>query len=225
MFPLLPKGDQTKLLKFFWLKIFSICHRCRWHWWQTLSCKYLREFSKKFETVLMEYSGAGGKLIHEKNQKQKISWHCPFNLSVSDKRQASSFKFTINKQLQFSLTNKQKQKSCSYWSTYSIFQPIAKQESHFLLVACFLLPDEAGGFAGPAHPAHQPREEEAEANSNHRVGPHLQHHWITYNKHFQNNHKHLVFFSKTFKKMIKVVKILMSDRKGVEIKYLAGKGN
>ncbi len=27
----------------------------------------------------MEYSEAGGKLIHEKNQKQKISWHCPFN--------------------------------------------------------------------------------------------------------------------------------------------------
>jgi hypothetical protein len=25
----------------------------------------------KFETVLMEYSGAGGKLIHEKNQRQK----------------------------------------------------------------------------------------------------------------------------------------------------------
>jgi hypothetical protein len=33
----------------------------------------VREFSKKFEMVLMEYSGAGGKLIHEKNQKQKIS--------------------------------------------------------------------------------------------------------------------------------------------------------
>ncbi len=71
MFHLLPKGDQTKLLKFFWLKIFSICHRCRWHRWQTLSCEYFREFSKKFETVLLEYSGAGGKLIHEKNQKQK----------------------------------------------------------------------------------------------------------------------------------------------------------
>jgi hypothetical protein len=26
----------------------------------------------------MEFSGAGGKLIHEKNQKQKISWQCPF---------------------------------------------------------------------------------------------------------------------------------------------------
>ncbi len=39
---------------------------------------YLREFSKKFETVLMQYSGAGGKLIHQKTQKQNISWHCPF---------------------------------------------------------------------------------------------------------------------------------------------------
>ncbi len=26
----------------------------------------------------MEHSGAVEKLIHEKNQKQKISWHCPF---------------------------------------------------------------------------------------------------------------------------------------------------
>ncbi len=26
----------------------------------------------------MEHSGAGGKLIQEKNQKQKILWHCPF---------------------------------------------------------------------------------------------------------------------------------------------------
>ncbi len=28
----------------------------------------------------MGYTGAGGKLIDEKNQKRKISWHCPFNL-------------------------------------------------------------------------------------------------------------------------------------------------
>ncbi len=38
----------------------------------------------------MEYSVAGGKLIHEKNQKQKISWHCPFKVSlqtISYKRQ------------------------------------------------------------------------------------------------------------------------------------------
>ncbi len=62
----------------------QICHRCRWYrcrWyrWCTFTCEYLREFSKKFKTVLMGYSGAGGKLIHEKNHKQKISWHCPFN--------------------------------------------------------------------------------------------------------------------------------------------------
>jgi hypothetical protein len=46
----------------------KICHR-----WSTLSFEYLREFSKKFETALMVYSGPWGKLIHEKNQKQKIS--------------------------------------------------------------------------------------------------------------------------------------------------------
>jgi hypothetical protein len=31
-----------------------------------LSCEYLREFSEKFETTLMVYSRAWGKLIHEK---------------------------------------------------------------------------------------------------------------------------------------------------------------
>jgi hypothetical protein len=41
--------------------------------WCTLNCKYLREFSKILKMFLMEYSGAEGKLIHEKNQKQKIS--------------------------------------------------------------------------------------------------------------------------------------------------------
>jgi hypothetical protein len=40
---------------------------------QTFSCEYLREFSKKFETALMVYSGDWGKLIHARNQKSKIS--------------------------------------------------------------------------------------------------------------------------------------------------------
>ncbi len=57
----------------------KICRRCRWYRWCTLTCEYLRKFSKKFKTVLMGYSGAGWKLIHEKNQKQKISWHGLFN--------------------------------------------------------------------------------------------------------------------------------------------------
>ena len=32
----------------------------------------------------MWYSGAGGKLIHEKNRKQKISWHCPFKYIIKN---------------------------------------------------------------------------------------------------------------------------------------------
>jgi hypothetical protein len=43
-----------------------------------LTCEYLREFSTKFEMILMLLSGAWKKMIHEKNLKQKISWHCPF---------------------------------------------------------------------------------------------------------------------------------------------------
>ncbi len=56
----------------------QICHRFCWHRWCTLTCEYLREFSKKFEMILMSFSGALGKVIHDKNLKQKISWHCPF---------------------------------------------------------------------------------------------------------------------------------------------------
>ncbi len=33
---------------------------------------------EKFEMILTLLSGAWGKVIHEKNLKQKISWHCPF---------------------------------------------------------------------------------------------------------------------------------------------------
>ncbi len=43
------------------------CHRCHWYRWCTLTC----EFSKKFETVLMGYCGAGGKLTHEKTRSKK----------------------------------------------------------------------------------------------------------------------------------------------------------
>jgi hypothetical protein len=38
---------------------------------------------EKFERVLMGYSGAGGKLIHKKNQKQKISSYCPFKANLN----------------------------------------------------------------------------------------------------------------------------------------------
>ncbi len=53
---------------------FSICHRSNdTGGAPSLSCEYPWEFSKNFETALIVYSGAWGKLIHEKNQKSKIS--------------------------------------------------------------------------------------------------------------------------------------------------------
>jgi hypothetical protein len=60
----------NKIIKIFLIEDFFHLPPCQK---STLSCEYLLEFSKKFETVLMGYSGAGEKLIQEKNQKQKIS--------------------------------------------------------------------------------------------------------------------------------------------------------
>ncbi len=34
--------------------------------------------SEKIEMTLMLFSGALGKMIHEKNLQQKVSLHCPF---------------------------------------------------------------------------------------------------------------------------------------------------
>jgi hypothetical protein len=56
----------------------QICRLCQRHRWCTLSCEYLQEFSKKIKTALLGYLGARGKLVHEKNVKPKLSWHCPF---------------------------------------------------------------------------------------------------------------------------------------------------
>jgi hypothetical protein len=47
-----------------------------------LSCEYLREFSKKFEMALLVYSGAWGKLIHEKNRSRKSHGTVPLNVSL-----------------------------------------------------------------------------------------------------------------------------------------------
>ncbi len=61
------------------MKIFAICQGCQGHRWCTLSCEYLREFSKKFETALLIYSGAWGKLIHEKNRSRKSRGTVPLS--------------------------------------------------------------------------------------------------------------------------------------------------
>ncbi len=47
-------------------------------WAENISANFLN----KFETALMVYFGARGKLIHEKNLKSKISWRCNFKVNV-----------------------------------------------------------------------------------------------------------------------------------------------
>ncbi len=88
--------NQKNFHYFFWTPLGSrvsrrcrwyrrqFCPRCRWHRWCTLTCEYLRECSKKFETVLMEYSGAGGILIHEKTRSKKSRDTVPLRSSGID---------------------------------------------------------------------------------------------------------------------------------------------
>jgi hypothetical protein len=71
-----------KKIKHFLIEIFLICHRCQRHRWCTLSCEYLREFPKKFETVLMVYSSVGGKIIHGKTRIRKSRDTVPLIVSV-----------------------------------------------------------------------------------------------------------------------------------------------
>jgi hypothetical protein len=79
MLTLLPKGVQTpnKIIKTFLIKEFFhlppvslVVH---------LELRISREKKKKFYAALMGYSGAWGKLIHEKNLKSKILWHVPLS--------------------------------------------------------------------------------------------------------------------------------------------------
>ncbi len=72
----------NKIIKKFLIEDFFICHRCQQNRWSTLSCRYLRDFSKKFETALMVYSGAWGKLIHENTRSRKFRGAVPLRVSL-----------------------------------------------------------------------------------------------------------------------------------------------
>jgi hypothetical protein len=98
---------QNKIIKIFLIEDFSICHRCQRHRWCTLSREYLLlllnhlppdttsgqglekngvfsfNISANFRKIRNDRNDilrCLGKLIYEKNQKSKISWHCPFKL-------------------------------------------------------------------------------------------------------------------------------------------------
>ncbi len=62
----------------------KVCRQCRWplvhlHLWISLWI-FKKNFNVSDVTV---FSGAWGKMIHEKTLKQKVSWHCPFNTSTN----------------------------------------------------------------------------------------------------------------------------------------------
>jgi hypothetical protein len=77
----------------------KICHRCRWYRWCTLT----------FEKVLMEYSWAGGKLIHENTSSKKpaalgiSSFVGPCEIAWADRRVQFGAQKTRDSQRQPSL--------------------------------------------------------------------------------------------------------------------------
>ncbi len=70
-------------------------HQCSWYRWCTLTPISPRIFNPN---VL---SGAWGKMIHQKNLKQKILWLCPFNPTVKDKTIEHKALFFLSKTLKF----------------------------------------------------------------------------------------------------------------------------
>ncbi len=58
---------------------------------ETQSCTVLTLAKKKFETAPMEYLGARGTMIHEKNLKSKISCQTPFNKAFASNQTGFSF--------------------------------------------------------------------------------------------------------------------------------------
>ncbi len=57
--------------------------RCRWYQWCTLTCEYLRKFLKKFLMALKLFSGAWGKIIHEKTWSKKSFDTDPLKQNIS----------------------------------------------------------------------------------------------------------------------------------------------
>ncbi len=99
------KGNWWQNLpRFRWYR-WQICRRCRWYRRQfatgvidtggkfatgvvdtggALDLRISPQLFEKFEMILRLSSGAWGKVIHEKNLKQKISCHCPFNIGTRE---------------------------------------------------------------------------------------------------------------------------------------------
>ncbi len=90
-----PFGIRANISTIFFFKLTLRCkqsdivpiifHRCRWYRWCTLTCEYIREFSKKFETTLMLFSGAWKKMIHKKTWNKKSRDTVPLKQAAYNK--------------------------------------------------------------------------------------------------------------------------------------------
>ncbi len=124
----------------------KICSRCRWYRWCTLTCEYLREFSKKFETILMGYSGAGGKLIHEKTRSKKSRDTVPLiqiSLTLYGDEQFAAFCLFIRTlPIDFALLGRKRKyiKSKTIAKLKGKQTSIAAVRGHFLSYATFSTP-------------------------------------------------------------------------------------
>jgi hypothetical protein len=85
--------------------------------------EYLREFSIKFKTAPMEYLGAWGTLIHDKNLKSKISCQTPFKAGLVNKDTTN--KRIYNLYSQVAILNK----------TSATGRPTGKTQTHLILPA------------------------------------------------------------------------------------------
>ncbi len=84
----------------------------------------------------MGHSGAGGKLIHEKNQKQKISWHCPFNIGLE---QNSECFFLFCKMVRNGIPNflssaeYSSERNYEVWSVFLFYEMVRKRIPSFFI--------------------------------------------------------------------------------------------
>ena len=80
------KNYEVILRKFGKKNVFAQISICQRHCWCTLSWEYLRELSKKIWNGPNGVLRGLGETDSWKNQKSKISWHCPFqNILFLDK--------------------------------------------------------------------------------------------------------------------------------------------
>ncbi len=78
--PLVSKHQQYRRKKFVAGVIDTGVRRCHWYWWCTMTCKYLREISNKFELPEWDTQGLGENWFMKKTWSRKSHGAVPLNV-------------------------------------------------------------------------------------------------------------------------------------------------